>query len=132
MLVWAFCKNKWGRYTVALFFCSLVPKAPAGFCRNKGDRFTTVGAEKLNTYRKIVEELSFRNLTYLFADLRLIQISSGICNFLCLEHGPTELHILLSGEVVFCKSAQENYMNDRRVNLLSNNFGADSIALFCL
>ena len=45
----------------------------------------------------------FRDITYVFADFSRSDEVSEICNFLCLERGPTELHIWLSGELTIRK-----------------------------
>ena len=60
--------------------------------------------KKITYTENLLGESISRNIAFVFADLPLIRIIAEVCIFLCLEHGPTELHIWLSGEFVFRKA----------------------------
>ena len=67
----------------------------------------TVDAEEGYFFRKNCREFTFRNITYFLLICPRSEPISEVLIFLCLEHGPTELHTWLSGELIFRKAGNK-------------------------
>ena len=70
-----------------------------------GDTIIILSTQKITYTETLVGELTSEILHIFLLICPWSELISAICAFLCLEHIQTELHISLSGELSFCKSA---------------------------
>ena len=68
--------------------------------RSSSERRRLSTQKKITYTEKYVGELISRNISYFLLICPRSEFISEICNFRCLKHGPTELHVWLSGELI--------------------------------